>query len=252
MSPDGSLPEDFREKASEFDPGDFAEDLRIIERNEFKHFLEGGQAVNVWAEVYSEANPRIASLAPFTSKDCDIWVSYELLQRIETILSGKLVRAESPVDGQVGIFILTGEPPKTIDLLDGVFGLSQVELLRAWERSLVVEGVRIIDPLLLFKGKCHNYVQLPQGNRNDGHHLRILIELLPCHLEMLVGACKNGEITERSLLMELKLLLGFKGDKWVRQALEGMGSTIHRTFPVELLTGCGLEKIERFAERTFG
>lgn len=46
------------------------------------HFLEGGQAVNFWAEFYTARN-RAAGLhefLPFTSKDCDIWIGWAALK----------------------------------------------------------------------------------------------------------------------------------------------------------------------------
>lgn len=50
-------------------PDDFAEPLRKIEASQLDYFVEGGQAVNIWAEVCSEAAPGVIDYAPFTSKD---------------------------------------------------------------------------------------------------------------------------------------------------------------------------------------
>lgn len=110
------------------------------------YFLEGGQAVNIWAEVYSAAAPGVAELAPFTSKDCDLWVGLELFRHIERILpGGTLTKASDPSQGQLGIFTTDDHPPRVIDLFDGVFGLNREELNRARERSFTVDGVRLID-----------------------------------------------------------------------------------------------------------
>ena len=40
------------------------------------YFLEGGQAVNFWAEYFSNkgAGEALEQYRPFTSKDCDLWV----------------------------------------------------------------------------------------------------------------------------------------------------------------------------------
>ncbi|QJE99148.1 hypothetical protein [Luteolibacter luteus] len=122
-----------------FRPDNFGDQLRKLEEGNFKHFLEGGQAVNIWAQLYSRVVPELEQLGPFTSKDCDIYASYELLQRIESILDGELVLAKDPADGQLGIFIFNGEPKMTMDLMSGVYGLSLPELERAWRRSLEKE-----------------------------------------------------------------------------------------------------------------
>lgn len=132
--------------SSGYSPGDFAPSLRRIEESRLDYFLEGGQAVNIWAEVYSAAAPGVAELAPFTSKDCDLWVGLELFRHIERILpGGTLTKASDPSQGQLGIFTTDDHPPRVIDLFDGVFGLNREELNRARERSFTVDGVRLID-----------------------------------------------------------------------------------------------------------
>jgi hypothetical protein len=70
-----------------------------------------------------------------------------------------------------------------------------------------VRGVRLLDPLFLFKGKCHNLVKLPQGGRQDMKHLMMLRLILPAYLEELLEAVKTGDIDERQFLNEIKLLL---------------------------------------------
>lgn len=155
-------------------PSDFASSLRKIEASQLDYFVEGGQAVNIRAEVYSAAAPEVTEFAPLTSKDCDLWVGRDL----------QAVRAGSPGwQAEQGIGPGSG-PARHLHHqrsttpghrpLDGVYGLSRDEVNRAKERSLVVDGIRLIDPLLLLKAKCHNLAKLPnQGERNDAKHLGI-------------------------------------------------------------------------------
>ncbi len=55
------------------------------------YFLEGGQAVNFWAEYFSNkgAGESIERFRPFTSKDCDLWVSYAAFRHIESTTRGE-------------------------------------------------------------------------------------------------------------------------------------------------------------------
>lgn len=199
-----------------YTPGDFASPLRKIEASQLDYFVEGGQAVNIWAEVYSEAAPSVNDLAPFTSKDCDLWVGPELLRQFEVILpDGKLIKASDPSQGQLGIYTTNDHPPRIIDLFDGVYGLTRDEVDRARKRSLVVDGIRLIDPIFLFKAKCHNLTSLPDQE-------------------------------DRKLLNEIKLLLSFQRDKWVRRALEKESMTIDAALPSDRLRSCGLPKTEAF------
>jgi hypothetical protein len=189
--------------------------------------------------------------APFTSKDCDVWVGYELSLKIEKIPGGRFQKSQSPSDGQLGIFQTTDSPPKIIDLLSGVFGLTGREVAHAWERSFVLSGIRVIDPLYLFKGKCHNFAGLPQEGRNDGGHLALLFDILSAHIEVMLKRCSGGMITERQVLQEIKLLRSFQGDKWVRKALAQLDRKLDEALPLDLLKSCGLSKIERYAAETW-
>lgn len=226
----------------------FVEQLQILARSGHAHFLEGGQAVNVWAEVYSSRLPALAALSPFTSKDCDVWASYGMFQALEhdQLLPGKLIKSDSPLDGQLGILQLEA-PPRIIDFLQSVYGLKEDELQRATKRMLVVAGIHVLDPLYLFKGKCHNFIDLDQAGRQDRRHLEILKLVLPIHLDGAVDQACQEAISERELINEIKFLLSFKKDDRVRAALVKLGCTLVDLLPVDRLYQCGLAKVEQFA-----
>lgn len=236
--------------SGDYAPSDFALSLRKIEASQLDYFVEGGQAVNIWAEVYSAAAPGVTDLAPFTSKDCDLWVGPDLFRQFEQILpGGKLIKASDPSQGQLGIYTTDDQPPRIIDLFDGVFGLTLDEVRRARNRSLVVDGIRLIDPLFLLKAKCHNLVKLPnQAERNDGKHLRILLKILPAHIEnLLAQALRHGAPeSDRKLLNEIKLLHSFQRDKWVRRAMDEQSMSLDAALPVDRFRTCGLPKTEAF------
>ena len=225
----------------------FVEQLQILARSGHPHFLEGGQAVNVWAEVYSPRLPALSDLSPFTSKDCDVWTSYEMFQALEKerLLPGRLIKSDSPLDGQLGILQLQA-PPRIIDFLQSVYGLNEDELQRARKRMLVVLGIHVLDPLYLFKGKCHNFIDLNQAGRQDLRHLEILKLVIPMHLDSaLERACENA-ISQRELINEIKLLLSFKKDDRVRDVLVALDCKLSDLLPLDRLNSCGLEKVERF------
>jgi hypothetical protein len=113
------------------------------------YFLEGGQAVNFWAEYFCNkgAGEAIECFRPFTSKDCDLWVSYAALRYIESnALRGTLIKGTSPADGQIGIFTLQGERPLRIDLMSNVYGIPQDKIPKVLERAIIIGGISIIDP----------------------------------------------------------------------------------------------------------
>ena len=150
------------------------------------YFLEGGQAVNFWAEYF---NARGAG---------------ESLQRFQML-----------------------------------------------ERSLVIQGIRVIDPTFLLQSKCHCLLGLDQTDRQDEKHLRMLCVLVPAHLNGLLDEAIAGHLTQRALINELKLLKKVLKTNRVRRSLKRIGSNPDDLVPVGKLTQSGLTKVVHFAETAY-
>jgi len=112
-------------------------------------FLFGGQAVNFWADYFDRRGgvEQLHALRPFTSKDCDIWVSPRAWTEIQKTEGSRLVRGASPVDGQLGILTLQLAPLRIVDFMSNVYGIQQEELARLCERAPVFYGIKVIDPI---------------------------------------------------------------------------------------------------------
>jgi len=218
------------------------------------YILEGGQAVNFWAEYFSArgAGESLQPFQPFASKDCDVWASYAALQYLRSKKDGgRFVGGTSPADGQVGVFTIDGPPKRTVDIMTNVYGVPQAKLKQMLERSLVIQGIRVIDPTFLFQSKCHCLLGLDQTDRQDEKHLRMLCVLVPAHLSGLVDEAIAGRLTQRALINELKLLQKVLKTNRVRRGLKQIGSNPDDLVPVGKLTQSGLPKIMRFAETTY-
>jgi len=214
------------------------------------YFLEGGQAVNFWAEYFSNkgAEEAMKRFRPFTSKDCDLWVSYTALCHIESAArGGTLIKGTSPADGQIGIFTLEGERPLRIDLMSNVYGIDQAKIPKVLERAIIIGGISIIDPLSLFQSKCHCLLGLDQTGRQDDKHVRMLCQLLPEHFRDALEDTLSGLSTQRALINELKLLKRILKLQKVRHALRNIGADPATLFPNKQLRSCGLATIESFA-----
>ncbi|MEI6655411.1 MAG: hypothetical protein WCP45_11625 [Verrucomicrobiota bacterium] len=61
---------------------DYVTFLKELGETNAPYFLEGGQAVNFWAEFYSarERADGLDAYLPFTSKDCDIGIGWAALK----------------------------------------------------------------------------------------------------------------------------------------------------------------------------
>jgi hypothetical protein len=218
------------------------------------YFLEGGQAVNFWAEYFSAkgAGEVLAPFQPFTSKDCDVWASYAALQYLRSKKEGRLIAGSSPADGQVGVFVIDGSPKVSIDIMTNVYGIPQARLKQLMERSLAIQGIRVIDPIFLFVSKCHCLLGLDQTDRQDEKHLRILRLLVPEHLKGLIEEAIAGHLTQRALINELKLLQTILKTNRVKRALQQIGSDAVDLIPLKQLEQSGLLKVERFSKTAYG
>jgi hypothetical protein len=202
---------------------DYLAFLRDLTEHGFDYFLEGGQAVNFWAEFYAErvGGGGLKDFAPFTSKDCDIWGGYPLLRYLrEQKRVGRLIMSSSPADGQVAIFKIPGDPERVVDILSNVFGIPAHQLDRLRERSLSIREIRVLDPLFLFQSKCCCLIGLDQAGRQDGRHVRMLCKIVPAHLAELLAQTIAGNLTERALIKELKVLQKILKVRQVKAALE--------------------------------
>lgn len=109
-------------------------------------FLLGGQAVNFWADYFDQKTQsnELHAFHPFTSKDCDIWVSPQAWTEIQKAESSRLVRGVSPIDGQLGVLTLQQSPLRIVDLMSGVYGIRQEELARLCKRAPVFNHIKVI------------------------------------------------------------------------------------------------------------
>lgn len=228
--------------------------LRSLHKAGADFFVEGGQAVNFWAE-YIDSIERLQALdplRPFTSKDCDVWVSYNAWEKIKENPCGTLRKSTSPADGQFAILTLDQEPPLVVDLMTTVYGLRLRDLPRLLERALDDGGVKVLDPIYLFLSKCHCLLGLDQSGRQDERHVRMLALILPEYLSLLMANAGVEGIPDRAILRETKLMLKIQGTRACRQAMDLLGIRPDSLIPWERMQTCGLKTLEDFARNKGG
>ena len=213
-------------------------------------FLFGGQAVNFWAEYFDrQSHPgELGSFRPFTSKDCDIWVSAPVWKEIKHQEGDRLVLGCSPADGQLGVLTLQKAPPRIVDLLSSVYGIRMQDLDRVCERAPVFSGVKVLDPIYLFLSKCHCLLGLDQGGRQDERHVRMLSLILPEYLALLMGKAGEEGISDRAILREIKLLLKILGSRACRRAMDQLEIDPDSLIPWKRMETCGLAALEVFVQ----
>lgn len=213
------------------------------------HFMEGGQAVNFWAEYIESTSPvrSLGMFRPFTSKDCDIWVSHAAWERLKRHPGGKLRKGDSPADGQLGILTVKTDPPRVVDLMSSVYGIPHHQLPRLLERVIDNGNIKVIDPLHLFLSKCHCLLGLDQSDRQDARHVRMMTLVLPEYLTLLIDGAAAENIADRAILKEIKLLLKMLGTRACRRALAQLELDPETVIPWHRLETCGMKTVVAFA-----
>ena len=226
--------------------------LKSLRDSGAEYFLEGGQAVNFWAE-YVDAQTQgrpLSPMRPFTSKDCDIWVSHgtwKVLKRDPAVLEGC-----SPADGQLGILTLCEDPPRVVDILQSVYGINISEYPRLMQRALDDGSVRVIDPVFLFRSKCHCFLQLPQADRQDERHVRMMAMILPEYLTLLIAKAEASTIADRDLLKEIKLLKTISSSGPCRRAMQALGIESQSVIPWNRLAQSPSDLLAKYASSQQG
>ena len=213
-------------------------------------FLFGGQAVNFWAEYFDRIDRpgKLSEFRPFTSKDCDLCVSAQVWKDIQHEERTRLVCGSSPADGQLGLLTLQQSPLRVVDLLSGVYGIRQDELARLCERAPVFNGIKVIDPVFLFRSKCHCLLGLDQSDRQDERHVRMLALILPEYLALLIIAGADAEkLGERAILREIKLLRKILGTNACRRVLGQLEIDSDSLIPWSCMENCGLDALASFS-----
>lgn len=213
------------------------------------YFVEGGQAVNYWAEYIDSGNPAgpLETLRPFTSKDCDVWINHTTWERLKKSPVGKLRRGTSPSDGQLGILTLNEDPLRVVDLMSTVYGIPLRDHPRLLERVIDDGNIKVMDPIYLFRSKCHCLLGLDQSERQDARHVRMLSLILPEYLTLLIDQADAERLGERAILKEIKLLKKILGTNACRRALGQLEIESDALIPWCKLETCGLETLVSFA-----
>jgi hypothetical protein len=213
------------------------------------YFVEGGQAVNYWAEYIDSENPArpLETLRPFTSKDCDVWINHTTWERLKKSPGGKLQKGTSPSDGQLGILTLQEDPLRVVDLMSTVYGIPLRDHPRLLERVIDNGNIKVMDPIFLFRSKCHCLLGLDQSGRQDARHVRMLSLILPEYLTLLIDQADAENLGERAILKEIKLLKKILGTSACRRALEQLEIEPNTLIPWSKLETCELEIQAAFA-----
>lgn len=175
-------------------PDEFAPILASAEQP----LVVGGQAVNIWAELYAPAVPALTALAPFTSKDADIYGTRALA---ETLARRAGWEFKSIIErDSIAVAILTkkteGRDALVIEVLGEVNGLTADDLNKDESVTLAPgRTYRIPAPAVLLKAKLYNLASLVGLDRpQDLRQARMLMLIVPQYFEELYAEQRAGKV----------------------------------------------------------
>lgn len=228
-------------------PTDFA---AVLAHPDPRPLIVGGQAVNIWAEIFVTDLPELNAFAPFTSRDADIFGDRELARRLQQ-QTGWECRFYDDVR-QIAVALLTkdqaGGAPLLIEVIRAVNGLTSDDLSRDQTRELRPgEYYRIPTPLVLLKAKLANLVVLSRQDRpQDIKHTRMLLPICRAFLDEMHADIGRPDMSERNFIGALNYAKDVITSSSAKMAAAQHGLDLWTIFP-SALAHTPHEKVRNFA-----
>jgi hypothetical protein len=205
--------------------------------------LIGGQAVNLWAELYRAREPTILEYLPFTSRDADF---YRRAQKLKLPPNWK--ELPLPTKGRMRIVanVLEGPEGQKAEVIRSVNGLTQKEVV---DGSIPItyadKPMWFLVPPALFQAKLENLKSIDQEGRQDLKHFKLLIPVSRCFFRDVLTQYISSERPTRAI-------------DWMNQHIQIVKEAIelgHQDssdwetfFPVELMINHPCEAVRNFTK----
>ncbi len=170
----------------------------------------GGQAVNIWAELYVAAVPALKKFAPFTSKDADIYGTRAQAEALANRAGWEFKAVTDP--NSIAVAVLSkpsaSGPPLVVEVLKEVNGLTDQDL----KKSEIIQfsesqRYRIPSPPVLLKAKLYNLASLVNMDRpQDLKHSQMLLRIVPQYLNEMLTQHRSGQVGDKNLVGALDYL----------------------------------------------
>jgi hypothetical protein len=187
----------------------FSEVLKIRDEAGRPYLLIGGQAVNYWAERYLSSEPQLKLLQPFTSDDIDFKGGSDDVRHIARqlgLVAGYPHKVEmTALAGTIPFQI--GGLKSNIEIVRRVPGVSGSVDALAIQAEWEGKTIRVLDPISLLACKLELAAKVPQEQRHDVEHLRILLPCVRAFLNEFLQQVERGQIPARHWLGAAKQVL---------------------------------------------
>ncbi len=179
--------------------------------------IVGGQAVNLWAELYRPRTRELDEFHPFLSKDADLFGERPAIEA-QAVPKGWAVQYYG-IPRQMAVALITKDLPDgeqlRVEVLRSVYGLGPRDLAT----TLLVEispgrVYRLPSPIILLKAKIANTHDLVKKERpQDLKHVRMLVIICAHFLRDLHASVLAGATPERTPINTLHALRAVSSTK---------------------------------------
>lgn len=218
--------------------------------------IVGGQAVNLWAEIYVPTEPELHQFEPFTSKDADIHGNRELAEILHRHSGWTCRFFDEPRQSAVAILTKSAAagPELKVEVLRTVFGIGLDDLNRNQVREIRPgENYRIPAPLVLLKAKLANVARLSVEKRpQDLKHARMLLPICRAYFLEMHAAIGRPDMSERNFLGAVAYATEIITSRDAQTAVSRHGLDLAAIFPRTLgasphpkIRRCALEQLPK-------
>jgi hypothetical protein len=228
----------------------FSEVFKIRDGAGQPYLLVGGQAVNYWAERYLVTAPELAKLQPFTSEDIDFKGTREDVDRIARQLdSTALYPHRVAMTALAGIIPLqVGGLKSSIEVVRRLPGIPDSGAVPAITAEFQDRIIRVLDPISLLACKLELVAKIPQKNRQDVAHLRILVPCVREFLAELLEQVTLVQLSSRDWLKVTQRVLKLTRNSRTLKLGRKHGINWVEILPLAAVAKCADQRIRRFYE----
>ena len=158
--------------------------------------------MNYWAERYLSSEPELESLQPFTSQDIDFKGNRDDVQRIAAQL-----KSHPDYPPNVAMTALAGIVPvqignqkSVIEIVRRIPGVPSAAQTPSIEARWQQQTIRVLDPVSLLACKLELTATVPQKNRRDAQHLKILVPCVRAFLRDVLQQVETAKFPARDWL----------------------------------------------------
>lgn len=228
----------------------FSEIFRIRDATGKPYILIGGQAVNYWAERYLPSEPELASMRPFTSQDIDFKGDRDDVERIaEQLASHPSYPPKVAMTALAGIVpIKVGDKKSVVEVVRQVPGISDAVPTPAVEALWEEKSIRVLDPISLLASKLDLVATVPQDERQDVRHLRILVPCVRGFLREVLQQIDEQGVSARDWLNVASQVLKLTTTRQAKRIANKSQIDWSGILPLDAIVQSKDEKIRRFQE----